>query len=153
MARTGIFVTPRHAAVTDVRLRVEYRRFLSGCTAGLAEKTALVELSVQGEFAGVPAADQRIRRVAPTLCPGEPFYGVAEADWPDAFLVSGPADVDEEALRWLGNWVVALTVAIQRWGREPVWRGRLLAAGQGRLRLALPWHRPEIFDEALTAAT
>ena len=139
--------------MTDVRLRVEYRRFLSGCTAGLAEKTVLVELSVQGEFAGVSAADHRIRRVAPTLCPGEPFYGVAEADWPDAFLVSGPADVDDETLRWLGNWVVALTVAIQRWGREPVWRGRLLAAGQGRLRLALPWHRPEIFDEALTAAT
>ena len=138
--------------MTDVGLRVEYRRFLRGCSAGLAEKTALVELSVRGQLTGA-AADGRMRRAATTLCPGEPLYGVAETDWPGAFLVSGPADIADDALGWLGTWVVALTVAIQRWGRDPVWRGRLLAARQGRLRLAIPWHRPDFFDEALAAAT
>ncbi len=136
-----------------VRFQVEYRRFLPGCAAGLAEKTALVELSVQGDLTGALSAEQRIRAAAPTLCPGEPLYGVAETDWPDAFLLSGPADVDDAALGWLGTWVVALTVAIQRWGRDPVLRGRLLAAGQGRLRLAVPWHRTDFFDHALAAAT
>lgn len=135
--------------MTDVQLRVEYRRFLRACAAGLAEKTALVELSVQGGAAG---ADDRIRTAASSLCPGEPLFGIAEADWPDAFLVPGPADIDDEALGRLGNWVVAVTVAIQRWGRDPVWRGRLLTAGHGRLRLAIPWHRPDFFDESLTAA-
>lgn len=139
--------------MTDVRLRVEYRRFLPGCTAGLMEKTALVELSVQGDVTDTSAADHRIRRAAATLYPAEPLHGVAESGWPDAFLGYGPADIDDEALGWLGNWVVALTVAIQRWGRDPVGRGRLLAVGQGRLRLAMPWHRPDLFDDALAAAT
>jgi hypothetical protein len=139
--------------VSVVRFQVEYRRFLPGCAAGLAEKTALVELSVQGDLTGALSAEQRIRAAAPTLCPGEPLYGVAETDWPDAFLLSGPADVDDAALGGLGTWVVALTVAIQRWGRDPVLRGRLLAAGQGRLRLAVPWHRTDFFDHALAAAT
>ena len=76
------------------------------------------------------------------------------ADWPSAFLVpdSGPGDVADEALLWLGRWVVALTVAIQRWGRDPVRRGRVLSAGRGRVRLAIPWYRPSLFDEALALA-
>ncbi|MBU3751458.1 MAG: hypothetical protein FGM52_13625, partial [Mycobacterium sp.] len=136
------------------RLQVEQRRFVRACTAGLSEKTALVALSVQGDVS--PAADRRIRAAAPGLYPAEPLYGITETDWPGAFLVhqpaGPPADVDDGYLGRLGEWVVALTVAIQRWGRDPVWRGRVLAAGQGRLRLAIPWHRPDFFDAALSVA-
>lgn len=137
--------------MNDISLHVEYRRFLQGCAAGLAEKTALVEVSVTGGLDAV--AEDRIRTAATTLCPGEPLYGVADTDWPDAFLVSGSPGNAEEPLSRLGDWIVALTVAIQRWGRDPVWRGRLLTAEQGRLRLAIPWHRPDFFDEALAVAT
>ena len=45
--------------------------------------------------------------------------------------------------------MVALTVAVQRWGRDPVWRGRILEAEPVRLRLAIPWYRQSLFDQAL----
>ncbi len=138
--------------MSEVGLHLEYRRFLRGCSAGLAEKTALVQVSVRGDAAGAAAADGRIRTAAASLCPGEPLFGVGEADWPGAFLLPGPTEIDDAALGRLGGWVVAVTVAVQRWGRDPVWRGRLLSAGQGRLRLAIPWHRPDLFDDALGAA-
>jgi len=138
--------------VTDVQLRVEYRRFLNACSAGLTEKTALVEVSVQGGPTGDPAVAERIRRSAAALCPAEPLYGVEVADWPDAFCLPGPDGVADETLGNLGIWVVAVTVGIQRWGRDPVWQGRLLAAEPDRVRLAIPWHRPAFFDGALAAA-
>ena len=134
-------------------LRVEHRRFLPGCAGGLAEKTALVEVSVLGRVNSDRAAEDRVRASASALCPGHPLFGIAESDWPTAFLVPGQGDgAEPAALRWLGSWVVALTVAIQRWGRDPVWRGRVLAVEPGRLHLAIPWYRRFFFDEALALA-
>ena len=140
--------------MTGVELRVEQRRFLRACTAGLSEKTALVELSVHGDVIRNPLAESRIRAGASALCPGEPLYGLTDKDWPTAFLVTDHAAArdGDESLRWLGGWVVALTVAIQRWGRDPVWRGRVSRAEPGRLILAVPWYRSPLFDAALSLA-
>lgn len=133
-------------------MRVEQRRFLRACTAGLSEKTALVEVSVSGKVIRTPATEKRIRDAASALCPQEPLYGVTEHDWPTAFLMPADSRTDGLAERWLGGWVVALAVAIQRWGRDPVWRGRVCDVGPGRLSLAIPWHRPSLFDDALSLA-
>ena len=142
--------------MTGVELKVENRRFLRACSAGLSEKTAIVELSVNGRFTPNALLEKRTRTRASALCPDEPLFGITERDWPSAFLVAGDdphaPGADAEALLWLGNWVVALTVAIQRWGRDPVWRGRVCRVDQGRVRLAIPWFRPSFFDEALSAA-
>ena len=43
---------------------------------------------------------------------------------------------------------MALTVAVQRFGGDPVWRGRVVETGSRHLRLAIPWARAEFFDEA-----
>nr|MCW1960410.1 Mur ligase family protein [Mycobacterium sp.] len=136
--------------MTPTDICVEYRRFLRACAGGLSEPTALVELSVRDDLVWDAAAESRIRNRAASLCPGEIFYGVAESDWPTAFLV-GTEDCGD-GLRRLGSWVVALTVAIQRWGRDPVWRGQVLDVGDGRLELAIPWYREDHFDRALQLA-
>lgn len=117
-------------------------RLLPGCSAGLAERTALVELTVRGD----PdlRADERFRAAVPTLCPEEPLHGVAESDWPAAFLVARRHP--------LGDWVVAWTVALQRWARDPVWRGRTVRWEPGRLLLAIPWRRQALFGDALDLA-
>ena len=140
--------------MTGVKLSIEDRRFLPGCSAGLAEKTAIVELSVKGRVTPNLLVEKRIRARAAALSPGDPFYRVTDRDWPTAFLVPGsePRAPGREGLRWLGDWVAALTVAIQRWGRDPVWRGRVCSVERGRLRLAIPWFRQSFFDESLSAA-
>ncbi|MCB0933207.1 MAG: hypothetical protein KDB71_15080 [Mycobacterium sp.] len=132
-------------------IHVASRQFLRACAGGLAEPTAVVDLTVLGTVNHDSATQDRLRTSASTLCPGEPLYGVTESSWPTAFLLPGPDSVaaGAEAVEWLGGWVVALTVAVQRWGRDPVWRGRILEAEPVRLRLAIPWYRQSLFDQAL----
>lgn len=131
----------------DFQLRLESKTLLSGYSCGLDEKTAIVELSVSGAPSYSEAADRALREAALTLCAGERLFGVDESGWPAAFLKV--ADSDEA---WLGSWIVALTVAVQRFGGDPVWRGRVVKAGSRRLSLAIPWARGEIFGEALDLA-
>ena len=75
--------------MTGVELKVENRRFLRACSAGLSEKTAIVELSVNGRFTPNALLEKRTRTRASALCPDEPLFGITERDWPSAFLVAG----------------------------------------------------------------
>lgn len=140
--------------MTGADPHVEHRRFLRACAGGLSEKTAFVHLRMPTLIVRDSIADNRIRSGATALNRSEPLYGITDRDWPGAFLVPGsePADGSDAALLWLGQWVVALTVAIQRWGRDPVWRGRVVSAGNGRIRLAIPWYRQDFFDDAVALA-
>ncbi len=135
--------------MTHLEIRIESRTFFRACVAGLSEATAVVELSVRGEIPTDSAAEDRIRARALSLWPGEALYGVAESDWPAAFLGGGGEAAADEQLQWLAGWTVAMTVAIQRWGRDPVRWGRVLDVRQGRLRVAIPWYRQWFFDRAL----
>ncbi len=130
-------------------LSVASRRFLNGCSSGLGERTALVEVAVRGELSRFDlAATERIRAGVRSLCPQDPLPLVRQADWPNVFVGSEP-DAGEDPMEWLGRWMIALTVAIQRWGRDPVWRGRVVEAESGRLLLAIPWRRQKFFDDAV----
>lgn len=136
-------------------MRIENQRHLPGCSAGLAERTALVEIAHDGIDATLdPQAQARIRAGIATLYPEDPLFGVAEDDWPAAFLVTadlrrdGGPDPGEAP----GHWVVALTVAVQRWARDPVWHGRLVHSGDRRMLLAIPWRREQLFRDALDLA-
>lgn len=129
-------------------LTVRDQRLLNGCSGGIDQPTALVDISVAGAAAFAAVTDDQLRTTAQALCPEQPLFQVAESDWPTAFLVQadGPVDTPEQRL---AQWVVALTVAIQRWGRDPVWRGRVIQAEPHGIRLAVPWHREQFFGEAL----
>lgn len=137
---------------TGPRLQVLTRRLLAGRAAGLAEPTALVEIGVTATDLDVD--DDRMRAGAAVLYPEEPLLRVSSGDWPAAFLVArsggdGPAD---PVTAWLGRWVVAVTVAIQRWARDPVYFGRVVSAGPGRVTVAIPWFREAVFTESLELA-
>ncbi len=137
------------AAAAD-NLTVTKRRFLVGCSAGLAEKTALVDVAVGGALRIDDATERRLRAAASALSPEQPLFGVAGPDWPTGLLIDGaPGGGDPYRI---GQWVVALSVAIQRWARDPAGRGRVIAAGPDRLTLAVPWYRQQFFDEALALA-
>lgn len=129
-------------------LTVQSRRLLHGCSGGIDEATALVDIVVSGSAAFAKAPDETIRVAAQALCPEQPLFQIDESSWPTAFLVNAEASADRQELR-LARWVVALTVAIQRWGRDPAWRGRVLHAEPQLIRLAIPWHREQFFTEAL----
>lgn len=133
---------------TPFGLMVQSQRFLQGCSGGIDQATALVEIGVSGSAAFAKATDEAIRVAAESLCPEQPLFQVDESSWPTAFLVHAADFADSEELR-LGQWVVALTVAIQRWGRDPAWRGRVLHAEPDKIRLAIPWHREQFFGQAL----
>lgn len=130
-------------------LRVTDQRLLRGCSAGLAEPTALVSVAVDGGLDR--AALARVRAGVDLLCPDQPLFGIGESDWPTAFLAD-PDAADSQEKGPLGQWVVALTVALQRWARDPVWRGRVLDAEPDRLRLAIPWRRAGLFTDTLGLA-
>lgn len=126
-----------HPVTPLTAVNVETKRLLPGCSAGLDERTAIVEIRYTGDLDS--PAEERIRAGVHTLCPGDLFYGVSESDWPAAFLV------DSQRGHTLGDWTVALTVALQRWARDPVWRGRVHSFGPDQATLAIPWrrrHRP-----------
>lgn len=133
---------------TTFQLTVQSQRLLEGCSGGIDQATALVEISVSGSAAFATVSDDQIRIAAQSLCPEQPLFQIAESDWPTGFLVHADDLDDADALR-LGQWVVALTVAIQRWGRDPVWRGRVIHADPQRIRLAIPWQREQFVGEAL----
>jgi cyanophycin synthetase len=137
--------------VSAVPIRITGRRFFPGCTEGLDEKTVLVDLEVSGDPGFDADADARFRAGAAALCPEEPLFGVADGDWPEAFL-QPRAVPDRTGLARLASWVVALAVAIQRWGHDPVWRGRVLLCEQHRVRLALGWYREPFCTAALDLA-
>ncbi len=124
-------------------------RFFSGCQAGLNDKTAVVEIAVQGVYAAPDLVAERWRTGAEHLCPAEPLWGMNAIGWPGAFLKASEAPSDSNSVTDFASWMVALTVALQRWAREPVWQGRVLSFSGGVLRLALPYQREAIFKAAL----
>ncbi len=126
-------------------------RCLPGFAGGLAERTALVDVAVEAAPDRDAGAEDRLRAGAVSFCPDEHLYDVGESDWPAAFLVPAP-DGGDGPTRWLGEWVVALAVALQRWGHDPVYRGRVLVAEPDRLRVALPWHREQPLRDAVEEA-
>lgn len=130
-------------------LTVASRRFFGGCAAGLAEPTALLDVVVGADPARVDAAEARVQAAVGRLLAADALPGVSETDWPRVFLVDKPGD---DAAARLASWVVAATVAVQRWGADPVWRGRVVRAEPGRLQLALPWRRQAFFDDAVALA-
>lgn len=139
--------------MADIELTLQSSRLLPGCAFGLAEPTALVEVTCRGVDAFDAEAEARVRDRAAAFYPDENYYlffGVSEQDWPGAFLLPGGADPD--GAHRLGRWVVALTIILQRWAYDLGFRGSVVHADAERLLLAVPWRREELFSGALELA-
>lgn len=144
----------RRADSIGSAVRLESRRFIDGCWAGLPERTALVDFAVSDVVVDA-AVEDRLRTGAIGLCPEEPLIGVGASDWPDGLLLAcpdWPTAAGSAGAERVAAWLAAITVAIQRWAREPVWRGRIVEVQQDRVRVAVPWYRAQFLDQALEVA-
>lgn len=126
-------------------INIQDWKFYAGASAGLNEPTATVTLQLDGVPDDSAACARRWHGGATTLRPGEPLSQVGPGDWPDAFL----ADAGGSSF---ARWVVALTVAFQRWAREPAGQGRVLACTAHSITLALPVGREGVLRAALPLA-
>lgn len=134
------------------RTQVVATRLLKGCAGRVGGPTALVEISVDGDLPAV-APSHALLTIVRALHAKQPLYRVADRDWPDGFLVAAPADgEDNDGPVWLGRWAVALTVAIQRWGFDPVAGGEVISASPDRVVMAMGWRRQRFFAASLELA-
>lgn len=117
-----------------------------GCQAGLGEKTAKASLRWEGRIDDWPAAELRLREAVQDFRVHEPLNGIAESDWPGAFLR------EPDQARGLAGWVVALTIGLQRWARDPAWQGEVLGQSGEQCSLALPYVREGVLRPALQYA-
>lgn len=136
------------------RVDVSGLQFFAGCSAVLDEKTVLCDLRWVGQLEPSTDWPARWSRQLADLRPGDPLWGLpmpgsaVQPGFATHFLAPGSAtDAPPFAL-----WVAALTVALQRWARQPVWQGAVLAASGNAARLALPYHAKEVFKPALEHA-
>ncbi len=119
-----------------------------GCTAGL-DQAGMCTVTVGLEDAGQswPGVEAALRQGVAHLRPGDPLWGVADADWPGAML-AGP----QTAPTTFAHWVAALCIAFQRWAHEPAWQARVLRVEGDSATLALPCFRWPVLDAALQLA-
>lgn len=130
--------------------RLQDIRFLPGCAGGVMGRTAIVDIAVEGEVPAI-GPSETLRAVALGLHVKQPLYSIADADWPDGFVLASSSLADP-APGWLARWIVALTVAIQRWGFDPICGGEVWRDEPGTLRLAIGWRRSGFFTESLELA-
>lgn len=133
-------------------IRIKSLRFLKGCSAGLDEKTVVVELDLTMANHNLEKTELLWQRCVDRFGKADPLYGVSANMWPGHFIRDD--DPDEPigpslAKLKFARWVLALCVALQQWARDPVWQGRILSADDSVLRLAIPWRRQNVLTESL----
>lgn len=127
------------------KLNITKLNFLSGCSAGLIEATAIVEIDFDSSADTLNICTEKWFKAVSRLCPADPMWGIDTNGWPNDFLLiesSGHNAV-------LANWIIATTIAIQRWARQPVWKGNILSIGATNIRLAIPYSHKVILKQAL----
>ncbi|MES2191258.1 MAG: hypothetical protein V4454_14140 [Pseudomonadota bacterium] len=123
-------------------------KFLPGCSAGLDEKTAVLDMEWSGQLEPHVDWSLRLTKHLTELRLGDPMWGFSTPRSPADFVVKG-SSANLDAFPF---WVVALTIALQRWARQPVWQGAVLASGDNVARLALPYASQDVLPGALEQA-
>ncbi len=132
---------PPRASIADAAHR-------PGCSAGLDQAgVCTVTVALLEADQSWPCVESALRQGVAQLRPGDPLWGVADADWPGA-LLAGP----QPATTTFAHWVAALCTAFLRWAHEPAWQARVLRVEGHSAILALPCFRRPVFDGALQLA-
>lgn len=116
---------------------------MKGACSGLLEKTAVVELEFEGSLERWSEIERFLRERIDHFFSSNPLYGVRKDDWPFTFLL------EKQGVVGLGEWVTALTIALQRLAGDPVGKGRVVEVSQNNMHLALPWERQGVCQDAL----
>lgn len=124
-------------------LRVRLLQFFNGCKHDIAGKTALLDLEVTR-----PVPDPALVRLGQPdglarLNASGASPGLTAEDWVAECLIG-----DRGSSR-LADTSAALIVALQLWARVPVYKAQVLNAQPNRISLAVPWHRQQLFRNAV----
>lgn len=130
------------------KINVTKLNFLPGCSAGLIESTAIVEIQYESKFDDFSASAEKWLKALNKLCPCDPMWGIEKDGWPNDFVIK--ASHNQQAV--FANWIIATTIAFQRWARQPVWKGNTLLNIQNTIRLAIPYANKAILKESLEHA-
>jgi len=128
-----------------VDFNIQQTRFYTGALAGLPTKTAIVKLDFKVAVSEWSQLSEYFDRAVKALASVD-LAGVTQkltGTWINNYLVAPVNEVQ------LGDWVVGLTVAMQRCAGDPVWKGRVIKAENGKMLLAIPWERKATFKLAL----
>lgn len=121
-------------------------RLYTGSKAGLGQPTAICDLPLANDRVLGEAQQQNLRKAMLELTRSDPFFGIEERDWPGAFVVSSSIEGR------LSEWVVAVTVTLQRLACEFSCKGQVLRRDGRRVVVALPWTRKAVLESALGLA-
>jgi cyanophycin synthetase len=130
-----------------------------GARGRLVEPTFTCTVKVTGNLARAEKLHQQLRPLVPTLWPSQPILEAPPEVWPQHFIVSDQAAGDKrvappnnaaiDALWALGEWLVALTVGLQRTAYESTYQGQVLAVEQNKVSIAVPWTNVGTVKESL----
>ena len=123
-------------------------RFLPGCGELLSEKTVLVRLEWSGQLNAQIDWGKRWGENFANLRPRASLWGLKKQGFPADLLVPGST----QEVGHFAYWAAALTVALQRWARQPVWQGAVVSSSDRSATFALPYHAEEVFKPALERA-
>ncbi len=139
------------ASFCNLRLDLSELRATMGARGRLVEPTLTCRVKISGNMVRAKVLHQRLRLLVPSLWPSQPILEAPPEVWPQHFIVAGqraglvqasPSDVVMyDTLRALGEWLVALTVALQRTAYESTYQGQVLAVEKNTVLIGLPWTR------------
>ncbi len=122
---------------------IENLKFYRGAYAGLSGKTATLILRFEEQIKEWSLTDDDVRHQVTYLWPQHLLFGIKTEELPHAFLVEPCMEYS------LPHWVVALTIAFQRWAGDFAGDGRVLMVSGSSIALALAWEREPVFKNAL----
>jgi len=122
---------------------IENLKFYQGAYAGLSGKTVVLLLRFDDEIKEWSLTAAAVRHQVMSLWPQHSLFDIKTEDWPHAFLVEPATEFS------FPHWVVALTIAFQRWAGDPAGDGRVLRVSGSSMVLAMAWERQPVFNTAL----
>ncbi|WP_434983964.1 hypothetical protein [Vreelandella zhaodongensis] len=146
-------------SLCNIRLDLSDLRATLGARGRLVEPTITCKVKITGNMVRAEVLHTRLRRLVPTLWPSQPIMEAPAEVWPQHFIAanapvtlaqeSSGNETKHDAIWALGEWLVALTVALQRTAYESTYQGQVLAVEKNTVLIALPWMRLRTAKDAL----
>lgn len=122
--------------VVPTTIQIKELQLYRGAKFNVADKCAKLVLLLNADLGGVQTNElQRWTKTVRDLLPSETQLDHLTTCWPDDFVID--ANKGDSASHFAA-WIVALAIAFQRWARDPVSRGQVVATDGQNITVALP---------------
>ena len=120
--------------------------FFQGSVHGIIGATALISLKMEGQLNKNALSRLSSYSALTALNAADPHYGIDPENWVSSFVQRAPKKPE------FAHIIAALTVAFQRWARDPVSKAVVISGTEEKVQMAVPWHRPQICKSSLILA-